>query len=568
MQFSKPIIQHISESDRAVGMFPITRELMGVIMDLEGRSILLKSGAYSFVGSANNVQKLREFFGEDLQIIGGIETAQAKAYANVYTPLTVPYDHQKRAADFLAHKTSAAVFAEQGTGKTKIAIDHFCNLFLNHEIDCVVVVAPNGVHRQWVNSELKKHCGIAYDPFIYYGKPKSWVGRDTSKLVVITTTYGKLCSVQAAGFLGYLQDEFKAIMFIMDESHFIKGTNTKRWKGCYEFSKKCKYRLALTGTPIAKRLADEWAQLKCVDENVIGINSLAAFQREYESKHKNEYNFYSSNRPKNDPIQRFKDVTKEVVFRCRKDELDIAPKTYSEWHFDMMPEQRKVFRQVALDLRAEIEDKQMQAQGVHGVKKVVEFACMAMVKLRQVGSGFIFDQDKNLHEIMPWQENPRIIALREIIESHDEPIIVWYNYIHDGVMIAQMLDDSGITYGNHRGSTTQRLDAINQFNDNSIQVFLSNPGSGGVGLNLQSGGCRLAVFYSHNDNSIQRWQAEDRIHRIGQKGICEYISIVGDKTTDATILHRTAEKKRLADYTLDDIFEELDEYTEDMEGGS
>ena len=37
---------------------------------------------------------------------------------------------------------------EQGTGKTKVALDTAAYLYLNGKIDTLVVIAPNGVHQE------------------------------------------------------------------------------------------------------------------------------------------------------------------------------------------------------------------------------------------------------------------------------------------------------------------------------------------------------------------------------------------------------------------------------------
>ena len=46
---------------------------------------------------------------------------------------------------------------EQGTGKTKVIIDNSAYLYANNKINFLVVIAPNGVHRNWINNELPLH---------------------------------------------------------------------------------------------------------------------------------------------------------------------------------------------------------------------------------------------------------------------------------------------------------------------------------------------------------------------------------------------------------------------------
>ena len=67
---------------------------------------------------------------------------------------TKPFDHQKRAFYLSRDKKNFALLMEQGTfGKTKVIIDSAAYLYANGAIDCIVVIAPNGVHRNWLSTE-------------------------------------------------------------------------------------------------------------------------------------------------------------------------------------------------------------------------------------------------------------------------------------------------------------------------------------------------------------------------------------------------------------------------------
>ncbi len=46
---------------------------------------------------------------------------------------------------------------DMGTGKTKISIDIGFNLYKDSKIDAVIVIAPNGIHAQWIEEQLPEH---------------------------------------------------------------------------------------------------------------------------------------------------------------------------------------------------------------------------------------------------------------------------------------------------------------------------------------------------------------------------------------------------------------------------
>ena len=75
----------------------------------------------------------------------------------MYKFKTEPYEHQKDALKKCWNKESFAIFAEMGTGKTKIALDNACILYNKGKIDRLLVVAPKGTYMNWVEQEIPVH---------------------------------------------------------------------------------------------------------------------------------------------------------------------------------------------------------------------------------------------------------------------------------------------------------------------------------------------------------------------------------------------------------------------------
>src|SRR5688572_32773202 len=68
-----------------------------------------------------------------------------------------PFMHQAHEYEHNKNKRHHAYRMEQGTGKTKVACDKSIHLFLEGKIDAMLVFAPNGVHRNWIERELPIH---------------------------------------------------------------------------------------------------------------------------------------------------------------------------------------------------------------------------------------------------------------------------------------------------------------------------------------------------------------------------------------------------------------------------
>ena len=131
---------------------------------------------------------------------------------------------------------------------------------------------------------------------------------------------------------------------------------------------------------------------------------------------------------------------------------------------------------------------------------------------------------------------------------------MWARFIRDIESIKAVLKDDCVTYYGATSDKDRAL-AIEQFlseEEGSPRYFISNPAAGGMGLNLQ-GQCRRAIYYSNSDNSIERWQSEDRIHRIGVQGGVVYTDLIAVGSTDAKMLNSLRHKKAISDMALGDI---------------
>ena len=67
-----------------------------------------------------------------------------------------PYKHQEIALERYRDKAEIPLFFDPGTGKTRTALLIAEAKFKAGQIDAVLVIAPNGVHKQWAVEEVPK----------------------------------------------------------------------------------------------------------------------------------------------------------------------------------------------------------------------------------------------------------------------------------------------------------------------------------------------------------------------------------------------------------------------------
>ena len=480
-----------------------------------------------------------------------------------YVYKTTPYDYQQEALDKMegAPGNVFALFCEPGTGKTKMGIDKAGELWSEGRIDSVIVVAPKGVHTQWIIEQLPIHFAHPYKAYWWKAGPKSgFVKEDTTFygeqhfLSWWSLNYDALNTDRGRAAMRDLLKKCGNFMMILDESHLVKNIRTKRWKNCNVLSNKehCAYKLIATGTPIAKDLVDEWAQFRILDENIIGIKYITHFRSEYCMMGGFQGKQFLG--PRN--LEKFQKITDPYVFRARKKDLPGIPKkVYRRWAISMTKRQAQMYKSLKRDLVAQIDDERIVS---------VTNILPSLIRLQQISNGYIVDdEDKEIHDIVPVNKNPRLLALEEILNEQEEiaPTIIWCRYHRDIEMILQKFDNAVSYYG--AMSDVDKATSLKRWmnpNDKKAMLFVATPGSGGTGLNLQKSGCTHAIYFSNAENYVHRVQSEDRIHRIGAQGdSILYTDIVARGSRDYPILANLRAKKDLSAVTLGDLKTELND---------
>ena len=67
-----------------------------------------------------------------------------------------PYKHQEVALERYRKASAIPLFFDPGTGKTRTALLIAAAKYAAGEIDVLLVIAPNGVHKQWAVEEVPK----------------------------------------------------------------------------------------------------------------------------------------------------------------------------------------------------------------------------------------------------------------------------------------------------------------------------------------------------------------------------------------------------------------------------
>src|ERR1044071_8601838 len=137
--------------------------------------------------------------------------------------------------------------------------------------------------------------------------------------------------------------------------------------------------------------------------------------------------------------------------------------------------------------------------------------------------------------------------MRELVEEAEaggHKVLVFSQFVSMLKLICSALDEDKIRYEYLDGSTIDRAERIDRFQqDPTIPGFLISLKAGGSGLNLTA--ADTVIHFDPWWNPAVEDQASDRAHRIGQNKVVTVYRLVAAGTIEEKILELKQKKKDL-----------------------
>jgi SNF2 family DNA or RNA helicase len=466
----------------------------------------------------------------------------------MYKFKTKPFEHQKDALKKCWNKKAFAIFAEMGTGKTKIALDNACILYNKGRIDRLLVVAPKGTYMNWVDQEIPVHVPdyiekdvLAWKPNItekYELQLKAIRNPENFKLKIFVMNVESL-STKKGCYYAKLFLSSKAMM-IIDESTTIKNPQAKRTKNILELSKEAPYKRILTGSPVTQSPMDLWSQMDFLEPEILGQQSFYAFRTKYAvlitaSAAGGTHKFQKIVKFKN--LKELGKLVSPHSYRIlKKDCLDLPDKIFTKRIIELSDEQKKAYSEMKTSAITILKGEAATAVNV----------LTQLIKLHQITCGHMKTDSGDIINL----KNSRLDELMQILGETTGKAIIWANYIHDiNTIESAIKKEFGLdSYCTYYGATKQedRQACINKFQDetNPVRFFIGNTQTGGYGITLTQ--ASTVIYYSNNYDLEKRIQSEDRAHRIGQKNPVLYVDLVAKETVDEKIIQALRNKVNIA----------------------
>ncbi|MBQ9337483.1 MAG: DEAD/DEAH box helicase [Lentisphaeria bacterium] len=310
---------------------------------------------------------------------------------------------------------------------------------------------------------------------------------------------------------------------VLDEAQHIKNPSTGNSQTCRSIE--AEHKLVLTGTPLENSPEDLWSIFEFLHPGLLG--PLASFRRNYVQA--------------DTPPEALSELSARIapfILRRRKAEVyaEIPPKSEQLLYCEMDPSQRTLYDRFLAESRDRFERIR------HGDPSVGRFEVLAsLLRMRQVccdpallpdGSGIRSAKMELLREL-----------LLETIDSGHK-VLLFSQFTSMLALIRPWLDSEGIRYEYLDGSTRDRMERVDTFNNTpEIPLFLLSLKAGGLGLNLTA--ADTVILYDPWWNPAAEAQAADRTHRIGQTKNVGIIKLLVKDSVEEKVLELQRRKADL-----------------------
>ena len=444
------------------------------------------------------------------------------------TPLALT--HQDEGTRFLRENERAALFDEQGLGKSKQLIDALAAEISAGNLGAGLIICPNGLKSNWAQ-EVEKFSSLPYAVF-GSGRSARRVAFRSLRAAFYIINYEAVGS-ELASLKALLR--FKPIAMVLDESHRIKTPEAKTTKAILALRAHAARRYILTGTPVANKPEDLWSQMLFLDDGESLGTSFEDFQRAYRAGPDGYKNI--------DQLRNR--VSSKSLRRTKATALDLPGKRHTRIPIDLASVQRSMYD----SMRHELELWVRSLDGTEVLERG-DVILARLVRLAQLASnpGLL---DAAYRETPGKFEVLDELLKRYMAQDANQKVIVWTSFVGNIDAMRSRYDQWSPVMIHGAVTNEQRDAAVRAFRgDPQTRLLIANPAAAREGLTLTE--ATVAIYLDRTFNLVDYLQSQDRIHRISQTRDCEIVLLIASNTVDEFIDFSLEQKHRLARYTQSD----------------
>ncbi len=313
---------------------------------------------------------------------------------------------------------------------------------------------------------------------------------------------------------------------ILDEAQHIKNRGTRNAKSVKQL--KAEHRLILSGTPIENSLDELWSLFDFLMPGF--LNSYDRFSEKYIRSVGDEQHANLSYLKKK--------VSPFILRRMKIDVLkDLPPVSEITYHTKLLGEQSELYKSYAESARNEL----VKLVERDGFDRVQIHVLATLTRLKQICCHPAIFAKENAETGDSAKYDMLLDLLQTLIDGNHKTVI-FSQYTKMLQIMKKDFEKMGIRFSYLDGSSKNRLEIVNEFNDDpTISVFLVSLKAGGTGLNLV--GADTVIHYDMWWNPAVESQATDRVYRLGQKQSVSVYKLVTKNTIEEKIVDMQNKKK-------------------------
>lgn len=505
-------------------------------------------GSKVMIGSSTKDQKISQ---EQMSIL-----TQIKKQISTFPFKRKPYSHQITGIEFLLQNPACALLDEMGCGKSFQIASSVAILLQNKSINRCLIVAPKSLVRMW-QEEISLATSIPFT--VIEGSPAQRTKLIKSDTPIFIVHYEGI-RLEKEALAEWIQEGEGMIVF--DESQRIKNLiaqTTMSAKFIRNAAKRC---VIATGTPIANRPIDLFAQYYVMDNGITFGTSFPAFKNTFcyidileinQGRRKVKIEKFIGVRNGEELRKRIQATS---LRRLKNEVLDLPPIIYKDYSIELKAEQKTIYAKMRDSVRSEIENMSPEEYAMQANNIVVR-----LLRLSQISSNpKLIDPKYN-------GSNAKITELDDILTDvfadDTKKIILWSHFVGN---VNYLKDVYTETWGAvaHTGEMNieERARSVEEFQNNpECRLFIATPQSAKEGLTLLPKDGKMKadtmIYMDLNFDGGSYVQSQARFHRIGQNSEkCLVIHLIGIDTVDEYIKKSLIDKIQTASQILDNASQE------------
>lgn len=417
------------------------------------------------------------------------------------------------------------LFLDMGLGKTVISLMVLEHLKIFGGFEPTIVLAPKHVANSTWPDEIEEW------EFDFHFEVMTGNARKRAKTLqtmpeMLITNYEQIPWLMAR------PESKRYRILILDEISKMKSTKSNRWRSLAKKKTLSRFdrRIGLTGMPVPNHLIDLFGIMKIIDGGESFPLKGIFISKYFRNVSKNDnYPIYRINPGAEKKIH--KRIAPRVLAFKAEDYTDLPPYRFKTIKLQLPDEAKDLYETLQHDFFLKIGDEIID----------VETAAVLSMKLRQLLSGFLYNEDSTVQI-----NKERLGACKDFVDDLEgEPVIIGYQYQESLARLKKAFPKAPIIGKGSKPAYVRRI--IKEWNAGKHPVLLIHPKSGGHGLNLQHGGHHI-LWYEITWSLDDYYQLLARLRRHGQKS--RFISVshlLFENTIDMTMLKSLTDKKGTQD---------------------